>query len=902
MMKSELPGFYRLSMRDRRAKVASIAGVNEDEIAQLVPGRGLGEGQADRMVENALGVIGLPLGVCVNMRLSVGSREARDVLIPMAVEEPSVIAACSYAAKLLRVGGGVRARVSEPMMIGQIQVMDVRDSAAAERAILDAKEELLRTANSGHPSLVEAGGGARDIEIRWLPPQSEEDPCGPMLVVHLVVDVRDAMGANAINSMCERLAPRIAELSSGRVALRILSNLTDRRTVYVEGRIPFSALEGQGAESGEALAKAIEEASVFAERCPWRAATHNKGIMNGVDAVLIALGQDFRAVEAGAHAYAAKDGRYTAMARWRAEEGALVGRMELPMAVGTVGGVIRVHPVAQVTRRIAGVETASDLAAITAAAGLAQNFGALRALAAEGIQSGHMRLHARNVAVEAGATGDEVIAIANTIADRREVNIRAAKAALAVLRADASRAPVPTDNAFAIKPNGVSVPKPGTLRALRRPPTPPAMELVPFGEHGVGMNGHDSRGEGTMTTYTSGESKKYERQPHREFGGKVFVTGAAGHLGANLVRRLLEDGRDVRVLLRESDNNAAMDGLPVEKVYGDLRDAKKLAEQMRGCQIAYHAAAVVSTVVATPELEREIFECNVLGTRNLLRGAMDAHYDRVVVTGSFSAVGYDSRDPHRPGCEDDIFYPFDEVLPYARTKVQVEHEVLKACVEGLDALIATSCAILGPNDYVPSRMGLTLIDYANGKLAAYPPGGFDFVAARDLCEGHVLAMHRGRRGQKYIISTQFATVDDLMDIFEEVTGRPRPRLRIPGPVMQGVAAVSQVMLDTFAPNTPRRFTPAAVRILRQERRADTTKARAELGYEPTSIRKAIHEAYADFARRGLVPSRPGMAAYGESHREPTGIKVPVRSSEIVAKSANTGATSDERRSAAGAGE
>lgn len=894
-MKSELPGFYRLSMRDRRAKIASMAEVSEDDMAQLVPGRGLGEGQADRMVENALGVIGLPLGVCVNMRISVGAGEPRDVLIPMAVEEPSVIAACSYAAKLLRAGGGVRARVSEPIMIGQIQVMDVRDSEAAERAILGAKEELLRAANSGHPSLIEAGGGARDIELRWLPAQAEDDPSGPMLIVHLIVDVRDAMGANAINSMCERLAPRIAELSSGRVALRILSNLSDRRTVYVEGRVPFAALEGQGADSGEALAKAIEEASVFAERCPWRATTHNKGIMNGVDAVLIALGQDFRAVEAGAHAYAAKDGRYTAMARWRAEDGMLVGRMELPMAVGTVGGVIRVHPVAQVTRRIAKVETAADLAAITAAAGLAQNLGALRALAAEGIQSGHMRLHARNIAVEAGAIGDEVISVANAIADRREVNIRAAKTALAALRAEASRErkPATIDSALALKP---FVPPPSALRGARRPPTPQVVvELGPFGSHGPFANEQNPRGESTMTTYT-GESKKYERQPHREFGGKVFVTGGAGHLGANLVRRLLEDGRDVRVLLRESDNNAAMDGLPVEKVYGDLRDAKKLAEQMRGCQIAYHAAAMVSTVVATPELEREIFECNVIGTRNLLRGAMDAHYDRVVVTGSFSAVGYDARDPHRPGNEDDIFYPFDDVMPYARTKVQVEHEVLKACVEGLDALIATSCAILGPNDYLPSRMGLTLIDYANAKLAAYPPGGFDFVAARDLCEGHVLAMHRGRRGQKYIISTQFATVDDLMDIFEEVTGRPRPRLRIPGPVMQGVAAVSQVMLDTFSPNTPRRFTPAAVRILRQERRADTTKARLELGYEPTSIRKAIHDAYADFARRGLVPARAGMAAYSEGPRESTGIKIPVRSSEVVAKSES--AVSDERRSAA----
>ncbi|UJR78353.1 hydroxymethylglutaryl-CoA reductase, degradative [Sandaracinus amylolyticus] len=848
-MTSELSGFYRLSMRDRRARVAQVIGAREDDLASLSPDRGLAEVQADRMVENALGVLGMPLGLCVNMRIALDGEAARDVLAPMAVEEPSVIAAASYASKLLRAGGGVRASVSEPVMIGQIQVLEVPDPEVAERAVRAAKDELIASANSGHPSLIAAGGGARDVEVRHLAQLGEDDPCGAMMVVHLVVDVRDAMGANAINTMCERLAPRVAELTGGRVALRILSNLTDRRTVTVEGRVPFAALEGQGASSGEALARAIEEASVFAERCPWRAATHNKGIMNGVDAVLLALGQDWRAVEAGAHAFAAKDGRYTAMARWRVENGALVGRMTLPMAVGTVGGVIRVHPQVQINRRIAKIERAPELAAIVAAAGLAQNLGALRALAAEGIQSGHMRLHARNVAVEAGATSSEVEQVANTIADRREVNLRAAKEALAALRAR----PI-------AKVEPITIATPTTTRPARRPPTPP----MPESARASMSSGESTSGENSMTSSDSVTQKRYERQPHRELGGKVFVTGAAGHLGANLVRRLLEEGRDVRVLLRNGSHNEAIDGLPVEKVYGDLRDGKRLVELMRGCQTAYHAAAQVSTVVATPELERDIFECNVLGTRNLLRAAMDNHYERVVVTGSFSAVGYDPQDPQRPGNEDDVFYPFDDVLPYARTKVQVEHEVLKACVEGLDALVATSCAILGPNDYKPSRMGLTLVDYANGRLRAYPPGGFDFVAARDICEGHVLAMHRGRRGQKYIISTQFATVDDLMDIFEEVSGRPRPRLRIPGPVMQGIAAVSQVALDTFAPSTPRRFTPAAIRILRAQRHADTTKARVELGFEPTSIRTAIHEAYADFARRGLVPARPGTVGVAES--------------------------------------
>lgn len=849
-MKSELPGFYRLSIRDRRAQIAQIAGLADDEIARLAPGGGLAEAQADRMVENALGVLGMPLGVCVNMRIAMPGEPSRDVLIPMAVEEPSVIAACSFASKLLRAGGGVRATVSEPIMIGQIQVLDVPDPRAAEAAVLGAKAELLAVASAGHPSLVEAGGGARDVEIRHLAPRGEDDPCGPMLVVHLVVDVREAMGANAINSMCERLAPRIAELTGGRVALRILSNLTDRRTVTVEGRVPFAALEGQGAESGAALARAIEEASVFAERCPWRAATHNKGIMNGVDAVLLALGQDWRAVEAGAHAHAAMDGHYGAMARWRVEDGHLVGRMTLPLAVGTVGGVIRVHPVVQVSKKIARVETAAQLAAITAAAGLAQNLGALRALAAEGIQSGHMRLHARNVAVEVGAVGDEIERVANTIADRREVNARAAKAALAELR----------DRSAVVEITGASA----VRRTIKRPPTPPSPELVPFGsarapiEAGVDVR---DRGDSSMTT-TNGRT--YQPQPRREFGGKVFLTGAAGHLGANLVRRLLEDGRAVRVLLREGEDNRAVDGLPVEKVYGDLRDARKIVELMRGCQTAYHVAARIATTNATPESEREIYECNVIGTHNLLRAALDNHYERVVVTGSLSAVGVDRDNPSRPSNEEDIHYPFGEHLPYGRTKVLVEHETLKAVAEGLDCVIATSCAIVGPHDYMPSRMGQTLLDYANGKLSAYPPGGFEFVSSRDIAEGHVLAMHRGRKGQKYIISTEFSTVDGLLDIFEEVSGRPRPRLRIPGPMMSGIAHASSLVLDTFAPNAPRRFTPAAVRFLRSERRADNTKAQVELGYQPTSIRRAIHEAYADFARRGLVPARPGTAAFQDA--------------------------------------
>jgi degradative hydroxymethylglutaryl-CoA reductase len=822
---SAISRFYRLTMAQRRARVAALAELSAADAAQLSPDGGLAEHQADRMVENAVGVFGLPLGVCVNLRLN-----GEDVLVPMAVEEPSVIAACSYAAKLLRAGGGVAAQVSDPIVVGQIQVLEVPDAEAAERAVTEAAQELLALANQGHPRLLRAGGGARSIEVRHLPRTDADDPCGDMLVLHLAVDVRDAMGANAINSMCERLAPRVAALTGGRVGLRILSNLTDRRTVTVTGRVPFAALDGKGAGGGEALAKRIEEASVFAERDPYRACTHNKGIMNGVDAALIALGQDWRAVEAGAHAYAARHGRYGAMARWRVEDGHLVGRMTLPLAVGTVGGVAKTHPVVGVNRRIAGIEDAAHLAGICAAVGLAQNLGALRALAAEGIQRGHMRLHARNVAVEAGAEEHEVLEVASRIADAGQVNARAAAAALAELRRGPPARAAAAGDA-------------GTRRAPRaqRPPTPATKVMAPFGD------APDAR-EDRMEDGTNAE---------RDFGGKVLVTGAAGHLGANLVRRLLDDGRDVRVLLRPGSNNAAVDGLDVERVHGDLRDAATLKAAVAGCETVFHAAARLSTVQPTPAIEREVYECNVLGTRNLLRAARDAGVERVVVTGSFSAVGYDLDDPDKPGHEDMPHWPFEEVLPYARTKVLVEHEALKACVEGLDVVIATSCAILGPHDHKPSRMGKTLIDFAHGKMPAYIPGGFDFVAARDIVEGHVLAMRRGRTGQKYIISTQYLEVDELMAIFEEVSGRPRPRMRLPGAVMAPVAEVSSFVLGNFFPQVPQRLTPAAVRILRKRRRADTSKARRELGYRPTSIRAAVHEAYADFARRGLVPARPG---------------------------------------------
>ena len=860
---SELPGFYKLPLEARREYIGQLSGLDARELLALAGDAGLSAAQADQMVENALGVFGMPLGVCANMCVN-----GRDYLVPMAVEEPSVIAASSNAAKMLRSGGGVTSRVSEPLMVGQIQVLEVPDIDAAREAVLGAKASLLELADSNHASLIGAGGGARDIEVRILEKKNEQDPLGTMFIVELVVDVRDAMGANAINSMCERLAPRIAELTGGRVLLRILTNLNDRRTVYVEGRVPFASLggkaagspTGEGGKGGLELARGIEEASVFAERDPYRAATHNKGIMNGIDSVLIALGQDWRAVEAGAHAYAARNGSYTAMAWWRVEGEFLIGRMLLPMAVGTVGGVARVHPAVQVNRKIARIESAAEMAGVIAAVGLAQNLGALRALAAEGIQSGHMRLHARNVAFEAGARGEEVTRVASMIADAKQVHARGAQEALAKLRRDKG----PVTNVVSLRRNEDLVPTERTPRiAVKRPPLPPTYDAsAPTPRiHAVSSINETSskREDKRMTTIRPlGGIQTDGNGPNaaRTFTGKVFVTGAAGHLGANLVRRLLQDGKEVRVLLRRNSNNAAIEGLDVERVYGDLRDLDAVAEAMKGCTTAYHTAAHVSTIEASPALEREIFESNVIGTQHVLRAAMHHGYERVVVTGSFSSTGYDLDAPSKAASETLPHYPFN-VLPYTQTKTLMEMECWRAALEGLDVVVAVSCAILGPHDHKPSRMGFTLVDFAHGKLRAYVPGGFDFVAAKDIAEGHVLAMHRGRKGQKYIISSQFVSMDEMMDIFEEVTGHPRPRFKLSPSMMANVAKVSSFVLNNFAPQVPQRLTPSAVRILQMERHADTSKARTELGFQPTSIRRAVHEAYADFARRGMVPVRAG---------------------------------------------
>ncbi len=329
----------------------------------------------------------------------------------------------------------------------------------------------------------------------------------------------------------------------------------------------------------------------------------------------------------------------------------------------------------------------------------------------------------------------------------------------------------------------------------------------------------------------------------------VLVTGGSGHLGANLVRRLLDEGQAVRALVRSDSDNSALEGLDVERVWGDLRDAAAARAAVRGCRRVYHCAAKVSSGEGQAA---EIYACNVVGTRHVLRAALEAGVERVVVTGSLSAVGW---APGRASDETMAVDPFERLLPYARSKVAAEHECLRAAVEGLDVVVATSCAIVGPNDFKPSRMGRVLLDVARGRMRAYIPGGFEFVAARDIVQGHRLAMDKGRAGQKYIFSTEFKTVDQLMEIFERVTGRPRPRLRLPSALMLAAAHVVDAVARRVAPRAEPRFTPGAVRLLRSARRADITKARTELGYQPTSVEAAIREACADFVRRGLLAVR-----------------------------------------------
>lgn len=424
---SRIPGFYKLTLDERHRELIRRAGLSSADISDLLSG-GLGPRSADHIVENVVGIYALPLGLGLNFQVN-----GHDYLVPMCVEEPSVIAAASNAARMIREGGGFIADADPPIMIAQVQLIGVPDTAAGAAAILAEKVALIEACNAAAPSLVRRGGGTRDIEVRVLAPSTPEEP--GMLVVHLLTDCRDAMGANLVNTVAEAVAQRLADLSGGDYGLRILSNLADRRLVRVRCRVPTAVLATEE-RNGEAVRDGVIVASRFAELDPYRAATHNKGILNGIDPVVIATGNDWRGVEAGAHAYAARDGRYAPLAIWRkAEDGALTGEMTIPMAVGIVGGTLRVHPSARLGLRLLGVTSAGELGMVIASAGLASNLAALRALAAEGIQRGHMSLHARSVAVAAGAPAELVDKVAAELSACGDVRKERAEEILARLRA-----------------------------------------------------------------------------------------------------------------------------------------------------------------------------------------------------------------------------------------------------------------------------------------------------------------------------------------------------------------------------------------------------------------------------------------------------------------------------------
>ena len=434
MINSRISGFYNMTLDERRARLAEVFS-SEGEALQTPEGLlpfttgGLSPEAADHMIENVIGLYSLPLGIALNFQVN-----GRDMLIPMTLEEPSVVAGASFMAKLARAGGGFTATTTDPLMIGQMQVINVTNLEEAKLKLYEHKVELLAEADSIDPVLKKFGGGARDLEVRIL----DDSPIGGFLVVHLIYDVRDAMGANAVNTACERLALRIEGITGGKVHLRILSNLADRRIARARCTVPVKelAFESVGqvdnlAYTGEEVRDGIIAAYAFAAADPYRAATHNKGIMNGVDSVVIATGNDWRAIEAGAHAYAARSGRYTSLSTWGKDaDGNLVGTLEMPMAVGIVGGATKVHPAAQAAVKLMGVQTASELAEVIVSVGLAQNMAALRALATEGIQRGHMSLHARQVAIAAGASGELIEKVAARLVAEKTVRIDKAEEVL----------------------------------------------------------------------------------------------------------------------------------------------------------------------------------------------------------------------------------------------------------------------------------------------------------------------------------------------------------------------------------------------------------------------------------------------------------------------------------------
>jgi len=420
MPNSRIANFYKLSIHERLKILHERHFISEEDYIRLKNGNHLLRTEdSDRMIENVIGVFGLPMGLGLNFKIN-----GKDYVVPMVVEEPSIVAAVSSAAKIVRKAGGFKAEYTAPILIGQVQVVDIKNPSAAKQAILQNKEEIINLANSLHPKMVARGGGAQDLEVRILSGASHR---GDMVIVHLLVDTRDAMGANLVNSMCEGVASLIEKITGGQVFLRILSNLADRSIARAQCRIPVKLLEGKG-YSGEQVRDGIILAYEFAAADPYRATTHNKGIMNGIDPVVIATGNDWRAIEAAAHAYAARSGRYTSLTRWeKADNGDLLGFIELPIRVGIVGGPLESNPTVAIALHLLNIQSAAELAQVLAAVGLAQNFSAIRALATEGIQRGHMSLHARSVAMAAGATPEIFETVVERLIETNEIKVWKAK-------------------------------------------------------------------------------------------------------------------------------------------------------------------------------------------------------------------------------------------------------------------------------------------------------------------------------------------------------------------------------------------------------------------------------------------------------------------------------------------
>ncbi len=408
MKTSSFSGFYKLTVEERLKEVAEFANLTAEEQKSMLDTGGLNISQADHMIENVVGAFQLPVGVALNFMIN-----GKEYLIPMAIEEPSVVAAASNAAKMAREAGGFFASNTGSIMMAQVQVVNVKDPFNTKLKILENKEEIIKIANEKDPMLISLGGGMKDLEVRVL-----DSLVGPMVVLHLVVNTLDAMGANTVNTMAEAVAPYVERITGGRVYLRILSNLADKRLVRARAEITKNAL------GGEEVVDGVLAAYAFADADPYRAVTHNKGIMNGITPIVTATGNDTRAIESGAHCYAARTGVYRPLTTWeKNEEGNLVGSIEIPMAVGLVGGATKVHPIAKIAVKILGVKSAAELGEVIAAVGLAQNLAAMRALATEGIQRGHMSLHARNVAIMAGATADILDQVVEVMVKEKKVRM-----------------------------------------------------------------------------------------------------------------------------------------------------------------------------------------------------------------------------------------------------------------------------------------------------------------------------------------------------------------------------------------------------------------------------------------------------------------------------------------------